>query len=149
MYNKLDIYNEMFLKYENFINENIEYEVNIQKKTPQTLSKFPTILFKETNNINGTFTTNRQEFIDEISYTIEIYTKDTVVTKLDEYSNPTKQMVASNVIMRELINYTYDFFLNMKFNRELVDDGDYTDITVDRKIMIFSCTLNSWNRKIN
>ena len=37
----------------------------------------------------------------------------------------------------------------MKFNRELVDDGDYTDITVDRKIMIFSCTLNSWNRKIN
>lgn len=139
MYKDLDIYSKLFKQYKEYINEKSTFAPKILKKTPQSLSYFPTILMKETINSTSSQTTNCQEFIDNLAYTIEIYTKDIVVGN-------TKY--ASDVVMRDLQYLTFEFFKNMKFNRDLCNTAEYIDQSIDRKIIIFSCKLNSWNGRI-
>lgn len=139
MYKDLDIYNKLFKQYKEYINEKSTFAPRILKKTPQSLSYFPTILMKETVNNTNTNTLNGQEFTDRLAYTIEIYTKDCVI-------GTTKY--ASDVVMRDLQYLTFEFFNNMKFQRDVCNNAEYIDINVDRKIIIFSCKINSWNGKI-
>ena len=139
MYKDLDIYSKLFKQYKEFINEKSQFAPRISKKTPQSLSYFPTIIMKETINSSNTQTLNGQEFTDRLAYTIEIYTKDCVV-------GSTKY--ASDIVMRDLQYLTFEFFNNMKFNRDLCSNAEYIDINVDRKIIIFSCRINNWNGKI-
>lgn len=139
MYKDLDIYSKLFKQYKDYINEKSNFAPKILKKTPQSLSYFPTILMKETINSTSSQTTNYQEFIDNLAYTIEIYTKDCVVGN-------TKY--ASDIVMRDLQYLTFEFFKNMKFNRDLCANAEYMDQSIDRKIIIFSCKLNSWNGRI-
>lgn len=139
MYKELDIYNKLFKQYKDYINANSTFAPKIIKKTPQSLSYFPTIIMKETTNTNNTNTLNRQEFVDDLGYTIEIYTKDSVIGN-------TKY--ASDIVMRDLQYNTFEFFNNMKFNRDLCTTGEYIDKNVDRKIIIFSSKISSWNGKI-
>lgn len=139
MYKDLDVYSKLFKQYKEYINENSQFAPKILKKTPQSLTYFPTILMKETTNNTSVQTTNCQEFIDNLAYTIEIYTKD---------SNIGNTIYASDIVMRDLQYLTFEFFKNMKFNRDLCVAAEYIDKNIDRKIIIFSCKLNSWNGKI-
>lgn len=139
MYKDLDIYNKLFKEYKTYISEKSQFAPKILKKTPQSLSYFPTILMKETINSTSSQTTNCQEFIDNLAYTIEIYSKDCTVGNT---------RYASDVVMRDLQYLTFEFFKNMKFNRDLCSNAEYIDKNIDRKIMIFSCKLNSWNGRI-
>ena len=142
MYKELDIYNKVFKLYKEFITEKDMFGTSIYKKAPQNLSKFPTIVFKEVDNFNSNFgkTINNEEFIDELMYSVDIYTKDKIIDG-NQYS--------SEAVMRDLQYLTFEFFYKMKFNRESCKPTEYLDITVDRKTIIFSCTQNSWNGKIN
>lgn len=139
MYKDLDIYSKLFKEYKQYISEKSQFAPRILKKTPQSLTYFPTILMKETVNNTNTHTLNGQEFTDRLAYTIEIYTKDSVVGN-------TKY--ASDIVMRDLQYLTFEFFNNMKFKRDVCNNAEYIDINVDRKVMIFSCKINSWNGKI-
>ena len=139
MYKQLEIYNELFSLYKTYIMENCIYNPNIRKKTPQSFSRFPTIIFKESVNINDSITTNKQEFIDQISYTIDIYTKDMTIDG---------KKYASEDIMRDLQYLTFEFMKNMKMDRVSCEDAEYLDYTIDRKFMIFNCLLKNWDKKI-
>ena len=139
MYKDLDIYSKLFKQYKEYINENSTFAPKILKKTPQSLTYFPTILMKETINTTNTGTLNRQEFVDNLAYTIEIYTKDCTVGNT---------RYASDVVMRDLQYLTFEFFNNMKFNRDMCTNAEYIDRSVDRKIIIFSSKINSWNGRI-
>ena len=139
MYKDLDIYSKLFKQYKEYINENSTFAPKILKKTPQSLTYFPTILMKETINTTNTGTLNRQEFVDNLAYTIEIYTKDCTVGNT---------RYASDVVMRDLQYLTFEFFNNMKFNRDMCTNAEYIDRSVDRKIIIFSSKINSWNKNI-
>lgn len=139
MYKDLDIYSKLFKEYKEYINEKSQFAPKIMKKTPQSLSYFPTILMKETTNNTNAQTLNHQEFVDSLAYTVEIYTKDSVV-------GTTKY--ASDIVMRDLQYLTFEFFKNMHFNRDLCTNAEYMDKNVDRKIIIFSSKINSWNAKI-
>lgn len=139
MYKNLDIYNKLVKQYKEYINEKSSFAPKILKKTPQSLSYFPTILMKETTNNTNNSTLNRQEFIDNLAYTIEIYTKDSVVGNT---------RYASDIVMRDLQYYTFEFFNNMGFNRDICTNGEYIDQSVDRKIIVFSSKINSWNGRI-
>lgn len=139
MYKDLDIYSELFKQYKEYINSKSTFAPKILKKTPQSLTYFPTILMKETINNTSSQTLNRQEFIDNLAYTIEIYTKDCVVGNT---------RYASDVVMRDLQYLTFQFFNDMKFNRDMCTNAEYIDRSVDRKIIIFSSKINSWNKNI-
>ena len=139
MYKDLDIYSKLVKQYKEYINEKSLFAPKIMKKTPQSLSYFPTILIKETVNNNNSETLNRQEFVDNLGYTVEIYTKDCVVGNT---------RYASDVVMRDLQYLTFEFFNNMKFHRDLCTNAEYIDKNVDRKIIIFSSKINSWNGRI-
>lgn len=139
MYKDLDIYSKLFKQYKEYIEEKSSFAPKILKKTPQSLTYFPTILMKETTNNTNTHTLNGQEFADNLAYTIEIYTKDSVVGNT---------RYASDIVMRDLQYLTFEFFKNMGFNRDLCNNAEYIDQNVDRKIIIFSSKINSWNGKI-
>ena len=103
---------------------------------------FPTIVFQENNNtdnLEGT-TLDRTETVQNISYTIELYTKDMVIDGV-QYSK--------KEITNELKYLIFDFFQYWGFIRTQCTKAEYLNYEVDRHVIIETCSLNNWNRKIN
>ena len=109
---------------------------------PKNLAVFPTITFKETNNVMDTNATtlNRVETVNNITDTIEIYTKDMVINGVS-YSK--------KEITNELKYLIFDFFQTWGFTRTQATQADYVSLEVDRYVITETCSLNSWNRKLN
>ena len=140
MYKQLDIYDELFDHFYNYTKALSPNNVTISKKSPPTITKFPTIILKEVQNLNtNNISLNRQEFTDLLSFQVDIYTKDIVENGV-EY--------ASLQIQKELKNITFDFFLKNGFTRTAFENWENNNIVYDRLTMIFQCNLNSWNKKI-
>lgn len=139
----MDIENELLKLYNEFMKANSVFADNllIVPKTPQSFLKFPTIVFIESSNIDDTRgkSLNRQEYMDRITYTVEIYSKDIVVGN-------TKY--ASKVVLKELINLTNKFFNYVGFNRISSNREEFIDLTIDRHISIFEGKINNWNGQI-
>ena len=116
-------------------------KLQILPDTPQSFSKFPTIIFKEQDNTDNLslLTLNRLEFGDNLTYQVDIYTKNITINGT-EYN--------SRVIINELKNLTAKFFKYCGFQREGSTRGEYTDINVKRQTMLFSGSLSSWNKNI-
>ena len=139
----MEIEENLLKMYYNFIKDKSLFgeKTLIVPKTPQSFSSFPTIVFKESNNsdyFKGK-TTNRQEFINRLTYIVDIYTKDTIV-------NGTKYN--SLEVLKELKLLTYEFFNKLGFNRLSSSRAEFMDITVDRNVSIFEGKVNNWNGKI-
>lgn len=140
MYKELDIYDILFEHYYNYIKKLSPVTVKVAKKSPPTITSFPTIILKEVQNTNtNNISLNRQEFVDTLSYQVDIYTKDIV-------ENGTE--FASLQIQKELKNLTFDFFMNNGFKRTAFDNWENNNIVYDRLTVIFQCNLQSWNKKI-
>lgn len=137
----MNIETTIFKKYKQYLKDNSKFAPNVFNKAPKSLSIFPTIVLKETNNTEDTNYTSldRKEFVSEITSTIDIYTKDMIV---DGVKYPSKE------IMNELKYLTFDFFQAWGFTRTQCSDADYLNFEVDRLVIIETCKLNSWNRKI-
>ena len=116
-------------------------KLQILPDTPQSFSKFPTIIFKEQDNTDNLslLTLNRLEFGDNLTYQVDIYTKNITINGT-EYN--------SRVIINELKDLTAKFFKYCGFQREGSTRGEYTDINVKRQTMLFSGSLSSWNKNI-
>ena len=139
----MDLENELLKLYYDFIKTNSAFADNllVVPKTPQSFSKFPTIVFTESSNIdyfNGK-SLNRQEYMDRVTYTVEFYSKDTII-------NNTKY--ASRTIIKELSQLTNKFFNRIGFNRISSNRGEYIDLTIDRYISIYEGKVNNWNGQI-
>lgn len=132
----------VFLKLKQYLKDKSMFSPNVFNATPKSLAVFPTITFKETNNTQnlGATTLNRQETVNNITNTIEIYTKDMVINGV-EYSK--KQ------ITNELKYLIFDFFNAWGFTRTGCTEADYLNYEVDRLVITMTCSLNNWNRKIN
>lgn len=139
----MEIEENLLKMYYNFIKDNSLFgeKTLIVPKTPQSFSSFPTIVFKESNNSDYSLgkSTNRQEFINRLTYMVDIYTKDTIV-------NGTKYN--SLEVLKELKLLTYEFFNKLGFNRLTSSRAEFMDITVDRNVSIFEGKVNNWNGKI-
>lgn len=133
----MDIENELLNEYKEYITKKSKYSPLILPNTPQSFSTFPTIIFKEADNIEdvNSKSTNYQEYANLLTYQIEIYSKN-------------KGAISSRTITKELEFLTYDFFRNVGFKRIASTKGEYIDITIDRYIMIFNAYQNSWNLKL-
>lgn len=140
-YNELDIYDEYFNDYYDYIKNNVAYEITISKKTPQDIVKFPTIIFKEVQNVNaiGGTATNRQEVVDLLTFQVDIYTKDFIDSN---GKHP------SLVIQKELKLLTFDYFFKRGFDRSSSDNWENNNVVYDRLTTLFQGWLQSWNKKI-
>lgn len=138
----MDIEKTIFKKYKQYLIDNSGFSPNVFNSTPKNLAVFPTVIFKETNNVQdiGSTTLDRTETVNNITDTIEIYAKDMVVGET---------AVSKKEIINELKYLTYIFFQAWGFTRTQSSDADYLNYEVDRHIIVETCSLNNWNRKIN
>ena len=129
---------DLLKEYNAFMKKNSVFAEKLQilPDTPQSFSKFPTIIFKEQDNTDNLslLTLNRLEFGDNLTYQVDIYTKNITINGT-EYN--------SRVIVNELKNLTAKFFKYCGFQREGSTRGEYTDINVKRQTMLFSGSLSS------
>lgn len=147
----MDIESEIVREYKQYMYSNsifgeiLEGKKTILPDTPQSFSKFPTIVIKEANNtIYGMGKTlDRTEYVDNLLYQVEIYTKDVTIKN----NNETKTYAARTII-NELKDKTFKFFNQIGFNRVTATRGEYVDININRYIMVFDAKLNNWNMKI-
>lgn len=134
---------DLLKEYNAFMKKNSVFAERLQilPDTPQSFSKFPTIIFKEQDNTDNLslLTLNRLEFGDNLTYQVDIYTKNITINGT-EYN--------SRVIINELKDLTAKFFKYCGFQREGSTRGEYTDINVKRQTMLFSGSLSSWNINI-
>lgn len=137
----MEIETELLKEYKEFITNNTKYVSKILPKTPQSISSFPTIIFKESGNSDYTIgkTSESLEYMNLLLYTVEIYTKDTLVDN---------EIIKSRQLMLELKQLTFEFFRRIGFNRMSCNRGEYADITVDRLIIVEQGKINNWNKKI-
>lgn len=145
MDNKIDtsmnIESMVFKLYKQYLKDKSKFSPNVFNKAPKNLSVFPTIVLKESNNIeDSNYTTlDRKESVSEITDTIDIYTKDMVI---NGKKYPSKE------IMNELKFLTFEFFQAWGFTRTQCSEADYLNLEVDRLVIMEKCNLNNWNRKI-
>lgn len=139
----MDIENELIKLYYNFIKTRSIYGdiFRLFPDTPQSFLDFPTIVFKESNSSDYILgkTLNRQEYMDRLTYIVEIYSKDIVVNN---------QKKLSIEVIKELKNLTHEFFNQIGFRRISSSKGEYLDLSIDRHICIFDGKINNWNGKI-
>lgn len=137
----MDVENRLFLKYKEYIMRNSLYmnNGNVYNDTPQQLSEFPTILFLEDNSSNGNKSTEYSEYIDNLQYRIEIYSKNITLNG---------KLVPRKIITNEIKHLTFEFLNNYGLDRESCTKGEYLDLNVDRTIIIATCSINSWDGKI-
>lgn len=125
-----------------YLVSNSRFSPNVFNSTPKNLAVFPTIIFKENNNtqnLNAT-TLDRTETVNNITDTIEIYAKDMIIEN---------NTISKKEIINELKYLIFDFFQSWGFTRTQCSEADYLNYEVDRYIIIETCSLNNWNRKIN
>lgn len=139
----MDIETQLLREYKSFItNKSIYGElVKVLPSTPQSFSIYPTIIFSEVNNSEYTIgtTLDRTEGIDNLSYQVDIYTKD---IKLGN------KIYSARTVINELKDLTFEFFKQTGFVRANALRGEYIDVTVQRYTMLFNGKLNNWNKKI-
>lgn len=109
--------------------------------TPQSFSTFPTIIIRETNNIDNLSlkSTEFSEYGDSISYQVDIYTKDVIIDST-KYS--------SKIVINELRDLVHRFFRQNGFERTEDANGEYIDLSVKRRTLLFTGTVQSWNKSI-
>ena len=139
----MDIETQLLREYKDYMIEHTTFKdlVKILPSTPQSFSIFPTIVFSEVNNVDNIFgkTLDRIETVDNLSYQVDIYTKDIII------ENTT---YSARTVINELKDLTFKFFNDIGFIRINALRGEYIDVTVQRYTALFNGKLNNWNMKI-
>lgn len=140
-YTLLNYYDQLFDEYYHYIKENVNYDVDVSKKSIPEILKFPLVVMREASNTNQTqgTSTNRQEVVDLLTYQVDILTKDNIVEQ---------QLIPSLEIQKELKYLTFQFFFNKGFIRTSSENWENTKINYDRFTCIFQGNLQSWNKRI-
>ena len=138
----MNIENILYKSYKAFIENASEFNPTIIPSSAKTLSKFPTILVKEQNNVdNMQYTTlDGTQRVYDITLVVEIYTQDKAIGN---------KKYASKYIMDELKYLTFGFFEQLGCQRISCESAEYYNNEVDRLVIIYNFSLNNWNRKIS
>lgn len=134
---------DLLKEYHSFMLKNSMFaeKMEIFPDTPQSFLKYPTIIFKEMDNSDNVsmLTTNRFEYGNQLTYQVDIYTKNVTIGST-EYN--------SRVVINEIKELTAKFFRYYGFIRNGSTRGEYNDINVKRQTMLFSASQSSWNKSI-
>ncbi len=137
------IENDLIKEYNEFMRKKSLFfkYLKIVPTTPKSFLNFPTIIFKESNNVDNipTMSLNKIEYGENLTYQVDIYTKNITI---DGKEYP------ANFIETEIRKLTSDFFRNVGFLKNSDVPTEYIDITVRRRTMLFSGIIVSWNSSI-
>lgn len=138
----MNIETAIFKKYKEYIKDKSKFNPNVFNDAPKNLAVFPTITLIETNNAQdlGSTTLDRTESSNNLTYTIEIYSKDMVINGVTH---------SSKEIINEIKYLTFDFFEMWGFIRTQSMKVDYLNYEVSRYVITETCSVNNWNRKLN
>ena len=138
-----DIEQVLYNKFKEYMVKNSKFITadKIFTKAPKTLADFPTIVFKEGSNTEDTRykSLDRTQFVNQITDTIEIYTKDIVLDGV---------RYASKTVMSELKYLVFDFFESIGATRVSCEPVEYNSYQVDRLVIIERYRQNNWNKMI-
>lgn len=136
-----DIEQILFNKFKKFMTDNSKFSPNIYTKAPKNAPDFPVIVFRESSNTEDTRykTLDRSQTVNQITDTIEIYTKDMDIDNV---------RYASKTIMSELKYLVFDFFQSIGATRVACEPVEYSDYQVDRLVIIERYKQNNWNKMI-
>lgn len=137
----MDIETQLFKLYKEYMINNSSYDLKdyIYNDTPQELINFPTILFLENDNSDSNMTVDKVEYVSNLQYKVELYTKNIVVGG---------NMTPRKIITNELKKITFDFLHKYNLNITSCTKGEYLDFNVDRTIIIAECNVSNWDGKI-
>lgn len=148
----MDIETKLLKEYKDFIRTKSTFGnvAKILPSTPQSFSIYPTIVFSEISNIDYVAgkSLDRSETVDNISYQVDIYTKD-VKLKSTVEGQEVIDTYAARTVINELKDLTFKFFNDIGFIRLNATRGEYIDVTVQRYTILFSAKLNNWNMRIS
>jgi hypothetical protein len=137
----MNIESILFKEYKEYLENNSKFSPKVLPSSAKQLTTFPTVLFKEENNItnvSGT-TIDKSQLVDQITDIVEIYTQNQTIGD---------KKYASKIIMDELKYLTFDFFNHYGCQRTDCTPAEYYNKEVDRLVIIYRYNLNNWNRKI-
>lgn len=139
---EFDVENYMFQKLSKYLEKNSKFNPKVFSKAPKDLPKFPTVVFKETNNIDAIQyrSLDRRERVYQITNTIEIYTKDQTVGGT---------RVSSKTIMSELKHLVFEFFELVGATRVSSSYVESYDNQIERYVIVVRYLQTSWNRLID
>lgn len=151
----MDIETQIVKEYKEYMINNsrfgslLDTNKTILPDTPQSFSKFPTIIIKEKNNTNNFVgkTIDRTEYVDNVLYQVDVYSKD-IKMKEEVDGEIILKVYSARSVINELKNLTFNFFNQIGFNRITATRGEYVDLNVNRYIMTFEGKINNWNMKI-
>ena len=141
-----DIEHYVYINLRNHLANNSKFITDptqqIFSKSPHQIAKFPTIVFKETGNVDDTRykSLDRSQLVNQITNTIEIYTQDMTVNGV---------RYASKTVMSELKYLIFDFFEYLGATRLSCEPAEYSDHQVDRLVIVERYLQNNWNRGID
>ena len=132
----IDKYEEIFKQYKDFIKENSNFDVLVEKNYNNSPAKLPFISCVLANNTDTNESSiDKIEYYESFYFTINIYSNDRKVEN---------QMVSSQVILNQLIKLTSYFFgvkLNMK--KTLSKPTPNMDKGILRQTMQFQCLIGN------
>lgn len=121
----INIYNELFKEYQEFIQNNSSYNPRVVKTYTSTSTKFPLISCQLSNFVDTDYCTlDFIEKYDEMYLTIDIYTKD---------QNVDTNKIASQLINDELTDLTIKFFEKKKMKRTICRLTPNADTSITRR----------------
>lgn len=140
----IDIYEEIFQSYKDYIETNSEYNAKVVKYNTNTSTYFPIISFHLENTVDtDRCTIDKIEFYEEQYFTINIYCKNKTVTKDNNTS-----VVAAQVINEELTRLTNQFFNKLNMKRTLCRNTPNIDSSIIRKTIQFQCMVGNARKNI-
>lgn len=138
----IDVYDEIFNAFKNYVEENSEYNPRIVKYNTNTSTYFPIITCILNDNKDTNYCTiDKIEYYEEFYFTIDIYTKDK--------KNGNNVVIASQIINDELSRLTMEFFggkLNMKKTQNKPTPN--LDTSILRKTIQYQCLIGNVRENI-
>lgn len=138
----IEVYDEIFNAFKNYVEENSEYNPRIVKYNTNTSTYFPiiTCILSDNKDTNDC-TIDKIEYYEEFYFTIDIYTKDK--------KNGNNVVIASQIINDELSRLTMEFFggkLNMKKTQNKPTPN--LDTSILRKTIQYQCLIGNVRKNI-
>lgn len=132
----VDKYEEIFDRYKKFILENSHYEPKVVKYNTNTSPYFPIVALTLSDNVDTNFCSiDKVEFYEEFYFTVNIYAKN---KKYEDNS-----VVASQVIINELVKLTNYFFNELNMKRTLCKPTPNFDTEVLRQTIQYQCLIGN------
>ena len=131
----IDKYNLLFKEFKEYIDKNSQYDVRVVKHNTNTSTHFPVISFVLTNFINtNDCTIDKIEYYDNFYFTIDIYSKNKVISG---------KTISSQVISEDLLKLVLKFFDKKNMLRTSCRPTFNLDDSISRINVQYQCAIGN------